>query len=146
MAVAQLGDDDPRVRDAATRKLGAMGRSALPALREAAQGDDPEVASRARRLLMEFRYGIDPETPAPLMQLVNQYRGDQGESRQQAINALAAMGWSGYRVLSRLRCQETDVNWRTALSAPLRTGAATVISAAGHDRGGQGRRRPGAAG
>src|SRR5580693_6249063 len=44
LAVAQLGDDDPRVRDAATRTLGTMGRSALPALREAAKGDDPEVA------------------------------------------------------------------------------------------------------
>jgi tetratricopeptide (TPR) repeat protein len=130
LAVAQLGDDDPRVRDSATRKLGGMGRAALPALREAAQGDDPEVASRARRLLTEFRYGIDPDTPAPLMQLVNQYRSDQGDSRQQAINALAAMGWSGYRVLARLRCQETDANWRTALSAPLRSGAATVVSAA----------------
>jgi hypothetical protein len=130
LTVAQLGDDDPRVRDAATRKLGAMGRSALPALREAAKGDDPEVASRARRLLTEFRYGIDPDTPAELMQLVNQYRGDQSQSRQQAIEQLSQRGWAGYRVLARLRCQETDATWRTALASPLSAGAATVLSAA----------------
>jgi len=130
LAVAQLGDDDPRVRDAATRKLGAMGRAALPALREAAKGDDPEVASRARRLLAEFRYGIDPDTPADLMQLVNQYRGDQGDSRKQAIERLAQLDWAGYRVLARLRCQETDATWRNILSVPLDAGGANVIKAA----------------
>jgi tetratricopeptide (TPR) repeat protein len=128
LAVAQLGDDDPQVRDAASRKLGAMGRAALPALRQAANGDDPEVASRARRLLAGFRYGIDPDTPAALMELVNQYRGDTGQGRQRAIDQLSQMGWAGYRVMARLHRQETDANWRMALSGRLRTGGEPVLS------------------
>ncbi len=64
------------------------------------------------------------------MQLVTQYHSDQQQSRQQAIELLSQQGWAGYRVLARLRCQETDANWRGALSAPLAAGGPTVLQAA----------------
>src|SRR5688500_879382 len=49
--VAQLGDKDFRVREQAGRDLERMGEKALPALREAKRGGDPEVAMRAERIV-----------------------------------------------------------------------------------------------
>jgi hypothetical protein len=49
--VKDLGADDLRTRDAATRELESIGEPAVPALREAARSDDPEVAWRARSIL-----------------------------------------------------------------------------------------------
>src|SRR5690606_5677502 len=45
--VRQLGDRAYERREQAQRELVAIGRPALPALREAAKSQDPEVASRA---------------------------------------------------------------------------------------------------
>jgi hypothetical protein len=130
LAIAQLGDDDPRVRDAATRKLSAMGRSALPALRHAADGDDPEAASRAKRILAEVRFGIGPDTPAALMRLVDQYRDGQGQSQQQAIEQLSKQGWPGYRIVARLFRQAGDSALRSLLSASLKTEGPNILGGA----------------
>ncbi len=43
--IVKLGDDDPAVRDDATRKLSDLGKAAVPALREAAAGDDLEASA-----------------------------------------------------------------------------------------------------
>jgi hypothetical protein len=48
--IARLGDRDPAVRADARARLAAIGRAALPALREAARADDPEIAATAREL------------------------------------------------------------------------------------------------
>ena len=52
--VRQLGDADFRVREEATRRLRAVGKPAMPALREALGSDDPEVCSRADSLLRQI--------------------------------------------------------------------------------------------
>ena len=49
--IRQLGDPAPERRDEAERKLAEEGTSAAPLLRKAVQGDDPEVAIRAKKLL-----------------------------------------------------------------------------------------------
>jgi len=49
--VRQLGADDFAVREAATVKLRQLGPAAVPALKRAAESDDPEVKIRARKLL-----------------------------------------------------------------------------------------------
>jgi hypothetical protein len=62
--IAQLAHDDPRVRDAAQDQLRSVGEAALPALREAAKSNDPELASRAAVLVKDlegipFTYTVD---------------------------------------------------------------------------------------
>jgi hypothetical protein len=52
--IRQLGDGDFRVREAATRRLREIGKSAVPALREALAGGDPEVCARADSLLRQI--------------------------------------------------------------------------------------------
>jgi hypothetical protein len=46
--VADLGDKDAAVREAAEKRLGEMGSPAWPALLEAAKSADPEIRSRAK--------------------------------------------------------------------------------------------------
>ena len=45
----RLGDDEYAHREAATAALKALGETALPAVREAAAGPDPEARQRRRR-------------------------------------------------------------------------------------------------
>jgi hypothetical protein len=49
--ISQLGHEDPAVRDQASTQLGKMLDSALPALKQAAQSQDPETAARAQALI-----------------------------------------------------------------------------------------------
>jgi len=49
--IAQLGDNAFAKREAAQQKLVAMGAKVLPYVERAAQGDDPEVAERARKIV-----------------------------------------------------------------------------------------------
>jgi hypothetical protein len=63
--IIKLGDDDPAVRDDATKKLSDLGKAAVPALREAAQGDDPEARSRAKNLLQHIERHLPPPAPRP---------------------------------------------------------------------------------
>ncbi len=55
--IRELGDDSYRTRLDAERKLRELGDAAVPALREAAAGDDPEVQWRARRVLRQIERG-----------------------------------------------------------------------------------------
>lgn len=49
--IAQLGSGDFKKREEASRKLKALGKEALPALKEALTSDDPEIASRAGAII-----------------------------------------------------------------------------------------------
>lgn len=60
----QLGDDDFLVRERATRLLVILGRPAIPALQQAATGDDAEVAHRAKRCRGAIDSSNDGRLPA----------------------------------------------------------------------------------
>ena len=49
--IHQLGDDDVKVRNAATELLKKLGKDALPALEDATASDDPEVRTRAQSII-----------------------------------------------------------------------------------------------
>src|SRR5439155_10098494 len=61
--IDQLGADEYAKREAAARRLRAIGKAALPALTEATKSDDAEVASRAESLVK--RMSVRP-LPAPV--------------------------------------------------------------------------------
>jgi len=69
--IRQLGDADFRVREAATRRLREIGKSAVPALREALASADPEVCSRADSLLRQVER---PRIPPGWFRNVNNWR------------------------------------------------------------------------
>ncbi|MDK1031923.1 MAG: HEAT repeat domain-containing protein, partial [Planctomycetia bacterium] len=53
--IAELGDDDYRVREAATKKLVETGRDFKESVLEAARSDDPEVRFRANRIIESWK-------------------------------------------------------------------------------------------
>jgi hypothetical protein len=59
--VGQLGHDDFARREEAEKRLGELGPDALPALREAAASDNPEVARRAGRALARLTRRVENE-------------------------------------------------------------------------------------
>src|SRR3712207_5605042 len=59
--VEQLGSEKFAERQAATTELEALGAPALEALRQAAQGKDPEVRRRAQTLVRQIEKGLETE-------------------------------------------------------------------------------------
>jgi hypothetical protein len=56
--VGQLGDDAFAVREAASKRLMEIGRSAVPTLRASLKSDDPEIRLRARRILDAMKSSV----------------------------------------------------------------------------------------
>ncbi len=71
--IHDLSDEKFRVREEASRKIWAIGESALGALQEIAVGKDPEQAYRARELIKKIQLHITPDTDPAVATLVERY-------------------------------------------------------------------------
>ena len=92
-------------------RRGLFGRRGpgLNGLCAAAASHNPELARRARVILEDLIYGLSPQTPAPVVEALGQYRSGGGrEQKSAAADALAGRGIAGSRVLLRLRRLEPD--------------------------------------
>jgi tetratricopeptide (TPR) repeat protein len=135
-AVSRLGSADPAEREAASRFLWSLGEPARPALQQAAEGDDIEAARRAREILRLIQYGISPDTPKVVSDLLEMYRQAVAQpdrvSVAPAVSGLAGAGPAGLRVLTRLWQDETDEGRRRslaqALAEPSRPAAAALLA------------------
>jgi hypothetical protein len=61
--IDKLADDDAPTREAATKQLEKLGREALPALREQANSENPEVKARVRSLIRRAERRLPPAAP-----------------------------------------------------------------------------------
>jgi len=87
--VAQLGEEDFQARLRAGEELLAIGRAALPALREGAKSTDPEIQTRSESLIKEIekpreapaarggRRRVEEMLPGP-MEMQQEFRVDVG--------------------------------------------------------------------
>jgi HEAT repeat protein len=134
--VRRLGDDNFAAREKASRELLAVGRPALPLLRRVENDTDPEVASRARDLILKIEQGSDlalltaaarvvaarkPKGAVPVLLAYLPLAED--EAVQEAVReALAAVG---------LRGGKPDPALAAALTAkePVARGAAAFVLA-----------------
>lgn len=91
-AVRELGHDDFATRRRATYLLWQAGEAADPALREALQSPDPEVVSRARWVLERLRFGLSPDTPPQLAQLIDQFRYGNEAAQREVLKRLTDSG------------------------------------------------------
>jgi tetratricopeptide (TPR) repeat protein len=134
--IRQLNDPDPQLREQATKELWTRGRSIEPALVAAAKGGPPEVVRRAKSILRDFAFGLYPDTPKDIFNLVAQYRdGDLGQ-KQTAIWMLNSHGMPGLRVLLRLHEQERAPELKTVYDQVLdsrRHDVATLLMADGDE-------------
>jgi tetratricopeptide (TPR) repeat protein len=118
-AIAQLGDIDPRVREKASKTLWQLGRDAEPAILEALKSDDPEVVSRCREILTDFKYGIYPDTPPDIVTQVRAYRTGNPVQKRAAVQALIRIGSRGYPAAVRLSRAEDDSALRSQVFQEL---------------------------
>src|SRR5262245_54560640 len=82
--VEQLGDPRFRVREQAQRKLIALGKAAVPALRRAAQSADLEIQKRAREILKMIQTRVD--------YLLDELRTGNATTRRAAAETLGQLG------------------------------------------------------
>ncbi len=88
-AVRELGADQFAVRRRATRFLWRQGLAAEPALLRAAEDPDREIRLRAELILDDFRYGILPDVPEEINDLIRQFRGGDAQQRLTALQSMA---------------------------------------------------------
>jgi tetratricopeptide (TPR) repeat protein len=128
-AIAHLGDPDPAVREQAVRTLQAAGADARAALEAAANGDDPEIAARAKAALRMVsaspaeKPAEDDETGP---QILN-YRASNPDSKREIINRLSSTG-DGLRVLTKIWVIETDPELRSVIFDQLLSEVSTTAS------------------
>jgi tetratricopeptide (TPR) repeat protein len=118
-AIAELAHPDAGVRDQASRYLWLAGKGATAALTEAAQSGDPEVATRARSILLDFKFGIYPDTPKAMRDIIASYRDGQADDKVAALESLWRMGKPAYPVIVRLWLAEADERARAELYARI---------------------------
>jgi tetratricopeptide (TPR) repeat protein len=73
--IKQLGSDDFAERQVAARKLWEAGQAAEDAVAAASKDEDIEIRRRANALHDKFRWGIYPDTPEAIVELINRYKG-----------------------------------------------------------------------
>jgi tetratricopeptide (TPR) repeat protein len=106
--IAQLGDDNYKVRTAATEALWKLGDKAIGALREAAASDDPETVHRAVDLIRKIELHITPATDPRVIDLVERYVKAPPHQRLELFNQLRqARAW---HQLLKLYSPEDDVD------------------------------------
>jgi tetratricopeptide (TPR) repeat protein len=128
-AIRQLGDDRFLIREKASKFLWSAGQAAESALNAAAKSSDQEVARRARRILERFKYGIYPDTPRHIVDLINEARAGDAGARQAAVKKLFALGRPGYTVVLKLAAAEENPDFRRTLFQQLRAEAPRLAGA-----------------
>lgn len=118
--VKDLGSDDFSTRENASKKLRAAGQASEPALEEAFQNGEAEVKRRAGEILEDFRWGIYPDTPQPVADLIQRYKDNLDLNiKSQAARSLFELGGPGRKALIRLARAEPDETQRRQLYQQL---------------------------
>jgi tetratricopeptide (TPR) repeat protein len=113
--VGQLGDDDFSTREEASRKLYEAGEVAEAALQEATGSDDAEVARRAADIIDKFKWGLYPDAPKEVVDLVARYRASNPQGKNEVIRELLKAGPATTRVLLKIVLAEEDPTTRSGL-------------------------------
>jgi hypothetical protein len=127
--IADLGDDDFKTRQAASRKLRAAGAAAEAALEKAADSADIEVKKRARAILADFRWGIYPDTPADVAELVRKYQVVTKSEKGALLRKLITAGRPGCRAVVKIARAETDPLTRKDVFTELFAGISSTLPA-----------------
>jgi hypothetical protein len=113
--VKELADDDFMTREKAMKQLWEAGAAAETALKQAVKDGDAEAVRRAGTILDRFKYGLYPETPPKIAELIERYRVADAGGRLEAIKGLLDQGSKGYATLVRLVNLEENAQTRQQL-------------------------------
>jgi hypothetical protein len=106
--IKQLGHDDFDKREEASKKLEEIGQPAEADLTEAAKSKDEEVRRRAGEILEKFKYGIYPDTPKKVVDLIKTYITADDNTRTTIIKELLENGTPGCRAVMKLANVDND--------------------------------------
>src|SRR5262249_794056 len=118
-AIRELGDNSFEVREKASQFLWEAGRAAEEAFEQTLKTNDAEVVRRARELLDRFRWGVYPDTPKNMVDLINQYRS-AARQKSDVVRDLMQLGPSGYAVLLKIATAEEEAEMRRAVFRLIR--------------------------
>lgn len=111
--IGRLGDDSYEERERASAALWQRGEEALKALQHALLSDDPEVVLRARELADKIDFGILPDTPSSVLDLVDAYAKADNRTKSTALFQLRRL--EAWRPMLKLYARETDPTVRQEL-------------------------------
>ena len=117
--IKQLADNDFDAREEASHKLWEAGEVAEDAVRLAAKSDDAEVSRRAGEVLEKFKWGIYPDTPKNIVDLVQKYQSAEVTAKTEVLRQLFDGGAPGCRVLLKIAKVETNPDLCAHLMAQL---------------------------
>jgi predicted Zn-dependent protease len=113
--IQQLGDNDFEKREEAQQKLWEAGQAAEAALREATKDSDKEISRRAQDVLDKFKWGLYPDTPKKIVDLVTKYQTGDRNAKIATVKELYEMGSAGCAVLLKIAHAEDNAEIRAAL-------------------------------
>ena len=113
--VRDLGDNDFDVREQATRKLWEAGEPAVPSLTAALKSDDAEVVRRAQEILDKFKFGIYPDTPKSVVEILTRFHGSDANKKSELVRELFEAGPAGCKALPKLLALEERVQDEQAM-------------------------------
>lgn len=111
--IAALADEDYKTRLQASQDLWRLGERAMDALREAAEGEDPEAVHRAMELIGKIELHITPDTDPLVIELVERYVKAGANERPAIFRALVQA--SAWHQLLKLYAAEKDADLRERL-------------------------------
>jgi tetratricopeptide (TPR) repeat protein len=117
--IKELGADDFASREAASKHLWAAGAAAESALEAAGKSDDAEVSRRAREILDKFRWGIYPDTPQKIVDLVTSYQSAEPGAKREIIRQLLQGGRPGCQAVLKIATAEPDAEVRSSVFAQI---------------------------
>ncbi len=113
--VKELGSDEFAVREEASRFLWQAGQAAEAALKEAAKSKDLEVQRRAQDILNKFKWGIYPQTPKNIVDLINRYQGAADAAKPAVVGELLKLGTPGFVALLKIATAQDNAESRREL-------------------------------
>jgi tetratricopeptide (TPR) repeat protein len=125
--VKQLGDNEFDVREAASRKLWEVGEVAEEALKEAAKSEDAEVSRRATEILAKFKWGLYPDTPKKVVELIESYQSADAGGKAKIIGDLFDAGAPGCKALLKIAKVEPDADVRANLMVQIAAGLPRAV-------------------
>lgn len=108
-----LGSDDFKKRYAATQEIWELGDSAFDFLVDLEKNKDPELALRASRLLHKLRCGIRPDTPADIVEMLEEYLTADQVAKERIAKQLES--GAHYEYLYRLMLVEEEPEFKKKL-------------------------------
>jgi len=100
--IEELGDSDFSKRETAQKNLWAAGYKAEAVLKNAAKGEDAEIRKRAIELLEKFKWGIYPDTPIAVIDLVESYQGATRDKKREYLEKLMDQKDHGARAIIKI--------------------------------------------